>query len=180
MEGEEGSLVVFGDLCSTATFKWSQKKNSVADGLCSSVHRAESADVGLFSIGTQSFAVAQAFHPMHVLRQEEPSVKGEKDKLLKRTFRRLYSSCAVRKAQVTLLTGALKVVESVHSFMECFARFNRLLVEASEMDAGAIVKRQFGKELKRFWDEVNAAQDAYRTNWEGLRRDVRGTESAIR
>ena len=91
---------------------------------------------------------------MNVLRQKDPSVKKEKDKLLKSLFRRLYLSCAVRKTQVTLLTGLLKVVENIHSHMECFMRINKLLEEELRKDAGAIVKRQLGKEFENFLGEV--------------------------
>jgi hypothetical protein len=98
--------------CQTSTDKWNAAQNALADKLCSSCYGAQNGKVEVVDLEDHAIQAIQAFHPMHILYEQDDSAYLAKTTILKNLFKRVYSSCASRKAEVQLLMEAWKIVSS--------------------------------------------------------------------
>ena len=143
--------------CQTSNEKWNAAGNALAYELCSSYRKAQNGEVKVINVEGHTIQVIHGFHPMYILYpyQVDDVAYSERNATLQNLFRRVYSSCASRKAESLLLIEVLELVRSFRSYLGVFTR--NLENCKAPLDEGASIQ-QFKDRLSAFSSECEAAR----------------------
>lgn len=167
--------------CGTRQETWNAARNALAYELCSSVNGAENGEVKVIKMEGHAIQVIQAFHPMHILYQQDYSIRAEKNTILENMFKRVYSSCASRKGELLLVIEASKVVSSFRSYLAVVKEGKEEIFEMYMAASGEGVNLQpYKVRLSSWLSECEAAKVAFHESLRTSRNMITEARTADR